>query len=64
MTKFIWTKDQKWKNWEKGENFSKDCEKKKKSRFGAFATRAKKQFSEVWTLWLFVLTQIRAWKAD
>ena len=43
MTKFIWTKDQKWKNWEKGENLRKGKEKKKKkkSTSRAFATRAK-----------------------
>ena len=29
MTKFIWTKDQKWKNWEKGENLRKGKEEKK-----------------------------------
>ena len=43
MTKFIWTKDQKWKNWEKRENLRKGKEKKKKkSTSRAFATRAKK----------------------
>ena len=62
MIKLTWTKVQKWKNGKKGGKFEKKVEKKK-SRFRAFATRAKNG-GKCWTYffltyWIVCNSQIR-----